>query len=103
MSIVTSKTEQSRAPGYVVAKRSSWQGYPAKIVIYGLLIFMSILFLIPFYIIIRNGLMSQPEITAPDWIWLPSSLHFENLDKLFNDPLASMAVGLRNSLLIAVT
>jgi multiple sugar transport system permease protein len=67
------------------------------------LIFLSILFLIPFYIILRNGLMTQPQITAPGWVWLPTTLHFENLDKLFNDPLASMATGLRNSRLIAVS
>jgi multiple sugar transport system permease protein len=96
-------SKQQQVTTYSMVKGTVWQHYLRQVMLYGVLIFLSILFLIPFYIIVRNGLMSQPQITAPDWLWLPTSLHFENLDKLFNDPLASMATGLRNSLLIAVT
>lgn len=99
----SSKTGKTQVRGYSVAKGAVWQHYVRQVLLYAMLIFLSILFLIPFYIILRNGLMTQPQITAPDWVWLPTTLHFENLDKLFNDPLASMATGLRNSLLIAVT
>lgn len=102
MPTVTYKRSHIWVTKYVLAKGKTWRRYLGQILIYGVLTFLSVLFLIPFYIIVRNGLMTQPEITAPDWIWLPNSLHFENLDKLF-DPLSSMAVGLRNSLLIAVT
>jgi multiple sugar transport system permease protein len=103
MPTVTSSASRTQVTSYTMAKGTTWQRNLGQVVIYAVLIFLSILFLIPFYIIVRNGLMTQAEITAPDWAWLPRSLHFENLDKLFNDPLASMAVGLRNSLLIAVT
>lgn len=104
MSAVSSETgQEAQSRDFAVARRVPWRRYLGQFSIYLVLVILSIFFLIPFYVIVRNGLMTQPEITAPDWIWLPTSLHFENLDKLFNDPLASMAVGLRNSLLIAVT
>lgn len=104
MPVIFSSTGQVQTTSYALAKSgTSWRRYLGQFIIYVVLIFLSILFLIPFYIILRNAMMTQPEITAPDWTWLPSSLHFENLDKLFNDPLASMAVGLRNSALIAIT
>jgi multiple sugar transport system permease protein len=96
-------TERKQIETYARAGTGVWRRYLQPVVLYAVLIILSIIFLIPFYIIIRNGLMTQPQITAPDWQWLPSELHFENLDKLFSDPLAPMATGLWNSTLIAIT
>lgn len=70
-------------------------------VTYAVLLFLAFLFLFPFYIIGRNALMTRREITAADWVWLPAQPQVENLTNLFNDRLAPMAVGLRNSFLIA--
>jgi multiple sugar transport system permease protein len=70
-------------------------------VTYAALLFLAFLFLFPFYIIGRNALMTRREITAADWVWLPAQPQVENLTNLFNDRLAPMAVGLRNSFLIA--
>lgn len=68
---------------------------------YALLIFLTILFLFPFYVIGRNALMTRREITAAHWVWLPAEPQFENLTNLFNDRTAPMGIGLRNSFLIA--
>jgi multiple sugar transport system permease protein len=70
---------------------------------YGLLILLSILFLLPFYLMVRNGLSTDKEITSFDWIWMPSSLHFENIIELFQNEDAPFATGLQNSFIIATT
>lgn len=69
---------------------------------YALLIFLAILFLIPFYLIVRNGLASEREITSPNWTFFPSALHFENIQELFNDSEVPFLDGMVNSAIIAV-
>lgn len=63
---------------------------------------LSALFLLPFYIMLRNALMTTKQVTAPDWRWLPSPLTFDNFTSLFNDPAVPMGRAMANSLLIAV-
>jgi multiple sugar transport system permease protein len=69
---------------------------------YTLLIILSVVFLTPFYLIFRNALLTQPQILSFDWVWLPIPPHFENVQAIFEDELAPMATGLRNSVLIGV-
>jgi multiple sugar transport system permease protein len=73
--------------------------YGAKTICYLLLIPLAILFLFPFYLIVRNALMTQPEITGPVWQWWPDTPQWHNLRVLFDD--APMATGLRNSAILA--
>lgn len=73
-----------------------------------LLLSLSALFLVPFYLMARNALMSNREITSFDWRWLPAAPHADNFGRLFTrDPATpteppQMLVGLGNSALIAV-
>jgi multiple sugar transport system permease protein len=69
---------------------------------YVLLIILALLFLIPFYLIVRNGLASESEITSPNWTFFPSKLHFENIQELFNDTEVPFLDGMINSAIIAV-
>ena len=69
---------------------------------YALLALLAVLFLIPFYLILRNALMTDSQITASHWAWLPPAPHWDNFRQLFTDPSAQMLVGLENSALIAV-
>ena len=69
---------------------------------YGLLILLSIVFLFPFYLMVRNGLATDKEITSPTWTLFPSTLHFENIQELFADPDVPFLDGLINSATIAV-
>lgn len=62
----------------------------------------ALLFLLPFYLIVRNGLSTEADITSPEWSLFPSSLHWENITELFDDPSVPMAHALWNSLVIAV-
>ncbi|MEU3755264.1 carbohydrate ABC transporter permease [Streptomyces olivoreticuli] len=67
-----------------------------------LLIALAALFLIPFYLLVRNGLATEADITAPGWTFFPRELHWSNLRELFDDPNVPMAHALLNSTLIAV-
>ncbi|MEV4927174.1 carbohydrate ABC transporter permease [Streptomyces roseoverticillatus] len=67
-----------------------------------LLIALAVLFLIPFYLLVRNGLAAEADITSPDWTFFPSELHWSNVRELFADPDVPMAHALLNSALIAV-
>jgi multiple sugar transport system permease protein len=69
---------------------------------YALLIVLAFFFLIPFYLIVRNGLSTDLDITSPHWTLFPSTLHFENINALFNDPDVPFLAGLENSFLISI-
>jgi multiple sugar transport system permease protein len=91
----------ARRPGRQVSASVVAQRTLRAILLYGSLILLSLLFLFPFYIIIRNGLMSETEIKSGNWLWFSVNPHFENFTNLFNDKTAPMAKGLLNSAIIA--
>src|SRR5690349_19186053 len=69
--------------------------------VYAALVVCAMLFLIPFYIVVRNALMVQTEITSFDWHWWAQIPQWGNLNTLFNDLVAPMGTGLINSTIIA--
>jgi multiple sugar transport system permease protein len=60
------------------------------------------IFLVPFYLLVRNGLSTNEEITSPHWKFLPSSLQWGNVAELFSDPAVPMLHSLAFSLLVSV-
>lgn len=71
------------------------------VVRYAVLTVAAALFLLPFYLIVRNGLATERDITAPDWTLFPRELHWDNLRELFADPQVPMARALFNSAVVA--
>jgi multiple sugar transport system permease protein len=69
---------------------------------YILLVLGAVLFLSPFYLLVRNALSTNADITSPHWKVLPKRLHWENVSELFNDPAVPMWHSLVNSVVIAV-
>jgi len=69
---------------------------------YATLSVLALLFLLPYYLIFRNALMTQTQIISFDWVWLPIPPQFGNFRAIFEDTSAPMGTGLRNSVLIAV-
>ncbi len=67
-----------------------------------LLIALALLFLIPFYLLVRNGLSSEQDITSPGWAFFPTHLQWSNLTELFDDPSVPFARSLLNSAVIAI-
>ncbi|MFI6317764.1 carbohydrate ABC transporter permease [Nonomuraea sp. NPDC050556] len=77
-------------------------GLVASVAKYTLLGLLSVVFLAPFYVIVRNSLMTEDQVTSLDWSWWPDPLTLGNYTDLFTDPSLPFAHALRNSLLIAV-
>jgi len=70
---------------------------------YVVLVLGAVLFLVPFYLLLRNGLSTEADITSPDWTLFPSSLQWGNVAELFDSRSVPMARSLANSAVIAVT
>jgi multiple sugar transport system permease protein len=73
-----------------------------SVIRYAVLVVGAIFFLLPFYLLVRNGLSTESDITSPSWKLFPSSLRWSNISELFNDPAVPMLRSLVNSLVIAV-
>ncbi|MGY5114631.1 carbohydrate ABC transporter permease [Streptomyces sp. 900105755] len=61
----------------------------------------ALLFLIPFYLIVRNALSTDLEITGENWKLLPS-FQWGNISELFDDPTVDFGRSMVNSLVVAV-
>jgi multiple sugar transport system permease protein len=66
------------------------------------LIISAVLFLLPFYLIVRNAMSKDTDITAPGWTLFPKQLHWENFAELFTDPSVNVLQSLANSAIIAI-
>jgi len=73
-----------------------------QIPLFATLIITALIFLIPFYIIARNALMTQREIAQFDWQFWAKIPNWENINKLMNDPIANMRIGLKNSAIVSL-
>ncbi|CAM5446709.1 MULTISPECIES: carbohydrate ABC transporter permease [Streptomyces] len=62
----------------------------------------ALLFLVPFYLIVRNALMTDPEITGENWKWFPTDIQWGNITEPFDDVTVDFARSLWNSVVVAV-
>ncbi|MCD7437069.1 carbohydrate ABC transporter permease [Streptomyces lincolnensis] len=60
------------------------------------------LFLVPFYLILRNALSTDAEITGENWQFFPTDLQWGNIGALFDDSSVPFARSLWNSTVVAV-
>ena len=97
MAAIVSRSTQSGRP----RGPSAW-AIIRLVLRYALLVILALLFLLPFYLIVRNGLAAESEITSPNWTFFPSTLHFENIQELINDTEVPFLDGMVNSTIIAV-
>jgi multiple sugar transport system permease protein len=74
----------------------------ANILRYLALVISAVLFLLPFYLIVRNALSLDTDITAPGWTLFPKKIHWENFSELFTDPSVNILQALANSAIVAV-
>ena len=66
------------------------------------LVLAALLFLLPFSLLVRNGLATREEITSPQWTFLPAELHWENVGALFAGTDVPFGRSLLNSAVVAV-
>nr|WP_237549025.1 carbohydrate ABC transporter permease [Streptomyces sp. SID4950] len=60
------------------------------------------LFLVPFYLLVRNALSTDAEITGEHWKFFPTDLQWGNIGALFDDSSVPFARSLLNSTVVAV-
>lgn len=77
-------------------RRSLWWRYLV-------LVPLAVLFLLPFYVLVRNSFASQQLVVAPQWQWLPDQLDGTNLRALFADDSVGMVPSLLNSAIMAIS
>ncbi|MFF6988776.1 ABC transporter permease subunit [Streptomyces sp. NPDC010273] len=61
------------------------------------------LFLVPFYLLVRNALSTDAEITGEHWKFFPTHLQWGNVSDLFDDTSVDFARSMWNSLVVAVS
>ncbi len=69
---------------------------------YALLIALAALFLLPFYVLLRNGFSSERLLAAAQWRWVPDEVNLDNLRELFANDSVRMARSMANSAVVAV-
>ena len=74
----------------------------ANVALYATVGVAAILFLVPFYLVLRNGLSSDLDISSPDWKLFPTSLQWSNFADVFDNKSAHLATSLRNSVVVSV-
>jgi multiple sugar transport system permease protein len=73
-----------------------------KVLRYAALSVAAVLFLVPFYLVLRNGLATEAELTAPTWTFWPREVRWENFAELFANPAVPLVRSMVNSLVVAV-
>lgn len=85
-----------------VGHRRTLAGRLGAAVRYVALAVTAVLFLLPFYLLVRNGLADRAELTSRAWTLLPSSPRWENVTELFSGTEVPFARSLLNSTVVAV-
>ncbi len=68
---------------------------------YGVLVLLAGLFLLPFYLLLRNAFATQPEIASARWVWWPSEINGAGLRRLFANENVALGRSLLNSAIVA--
>ncbi|MFI6803010.1 carbohydrate ABC transporter permease [Streptosporangium canum] len=82
--------------------RKTTRTTPVTILTYLVVGVAALLFLAPFYFMLRAALMTGLQITDPDWHWLPDPFTLQGFIDVFDDPSVPMANALGNSFVIAI-
>ena len=69
---------------------------------YVVLSLLAALFLLPFYVLLRNGFSTERLMAAAQWRWLPDNVSTDNLRELFANDSVRMARSMANSAVVAV-
>lgn len=69
---------------------------------YAALIVLALIFLLPFWVILRNAFSTSQWITAAQWHWLPNALGFDNLAELLGNSGVPIVRSLINSAVVSV-
>lgn len=63
---------------------------------------LAVIFLLPFYVIVRNAFSTQAHITAAQWHWLPDAVGSGTLTQVLSDPSIGLPRALLTSFVVTV-
>ncbi len=89
-------------PGSARARKRTPRSVMGNTGLYLALGVATVLFLVPFYLIVRNALSTDADITGESWRFFPTDLQWGNVKELFDDPSVPFAKALWNSTVVAV-
>ncbi|GAA2308464.1 sugar ABC transporter permease [Streptomyces violaceusniger] len=89
-------------PGPTTGRKRSARSVMGNTGLYLALGVATVLFLVPFYLIVRNALSTDADITGESWRFFPTDLQWGNVRELFDDPSVPFAKALWNSTVVAV-
>ncbi len=69
---------------------------------YSLLSVLAALFLLPFYVLVRNALLTRQELAAAHWVLVPTHPSLDGLRNLFTDSSVAMGRSMINSAVVAL-
>ncbi|MCX4765782.1 carbohydrate ABC transporter permease [Streptomyces sp. NBC_01275] len=93
------KTERPPTQGPLRARRGGIMSSTGLYLATGI---ATLLFLIPFYLLIRNSLSTDPEITGENWKFFPTDIQWKNITEPFRDTTVDFGQSLVNSLIVGV-
>jgi multiple sugar transport system permease protein len=85
-----------------IGHRRTAGGVAAAVTRWVALVVFAVLFLLPFYLVLRNALSTEADITSPTWKLFPGDLQWGNIGELFNDNQVPMARSLYNSAVVGL-
>lgn len=94
--------EPAGGPPRVVGHKASPRTLVGTFARWIALIIFAAVFLVPFYLIVRNAFSTDAEITAPNWTFFPTHIQWGNFTEVFRDPDLDLVRALVNSAIIAV-
>ena len=68
---------------------------------YVVLVNLALLFLLPFYVLLRNAFATSQELAASRWVWVTADPSLDNLRRLFANDNVQLARSLLNSFVVA--
>lgn len=74
---------------------------PWQALTYAALAILSLLFVLPFYVVVRNAFSTQQWITAPRWHWLPNAPGLGNVAAIWGDESVQLGRSLLNSVVVS--
>ncbi|KAB1979970.1 carbohydrate ABC transporter permease [Streptomyces triticiradicis] len=96
------KNRGTRAAAPGGRRRNGRGGAPGSTGLYVATGVAGLLFLVPFYLLVRNALSTDAEITGENWQFFPTDLQWGNVAELFDDPTVPFARSLWNSAVVGV-
>ena len=102
MAVDTVNSPLARANPMTHRRHINWGDVGHKVLVYGLLLFLSFLFLFPLFWMITSALKVESQIFRWPPQWIPNPVMWSNFQDAFSNPLLPFGTFIKNTLIIEV-